>query len=90
MGLDIKNAHISHLGHKMKFNEVIDSFFEGKTISKDCFSYTLVPLDNGKKDDIVIIKCYKRDETIETFYNDLSDAFISVKDLMSENWIINE
>lgn len=90
MEQDIKNAHILYLGLKMKFNEVIDSFFEGKTIKKNCFTYKLVPLDNGEKDDIVIIKCHKRDGTIETFYNDLSDAFISATDLMSEDWIIDE
>ena len=74
----------------MKFNEVINDFLDGKTIRNSCFTYKIVPLDNGKKDDIIIITCNKRDGTVETFYNDLSDAFISASDLLSEDWMIDE
>ena len=74
----------------MKFNDVLDSFFEGKTIKKDCFTYKKVQLDNGEKDDIIIITCHKKDGTVETFYNDLSDAFITATDLMSEDWEVDE
>ena len=74
----------------MKFNDVINEFLSGKTICKGCFSFKMVPLDNGEKDDIIIITCNKRDGTVEIFYNDLSDAFISATDLMSEDWTIDE
>jgi hypothetical protein len=69
---------------------VINDFLDGKTIRISCFTYKIVPLDNGKKDDIIIITCNKRDGTVETFYNDLSDAFISASDLLSEDWMIDE
>ena len=74
----------------MKFNQVINDFLDGKTIQNGCFTYKIVPLDNGEKDDIIIITCNKRDGTVETFYNDLSDAFISVTDMMSESWTVHE
>jgi len=74
----------------MKFNEVINEFLDGKTIQNGCFTYKKVPLDNGEKDDIIIITCNKRDGAVETFYNDLSDAFITASDLMSEDWTIDD
>lgn len=90
MEQDIKNAHTFHLGIKMKFNEVMNDFLKGKIISKGRFTFKLEPLDNGQKDDIIIIKCHKKDGTVEIFYNDFSDAFISATDLMSEDWNIDE
>lgn len=90
MEQDIKNAPFSNPGTKMKFNEVVDKFFEGKTIKNGCFTYKKVPLDNGDKDDIIIITCHKRDGSVETFYNDISDAFISATDLLSDDWEIDE
>jgi hypothetical protein len=69
---------------------VINDFLDGKTIQNSCFTYKIVPLDNGEKDDIIIITCNKRDGTVETFYNDLSDAFISATDMMSESWTVHE
>ena len=90
MRVDIKNANIFHLGIKMKFNDVMNDFLKGKIIRKGCFTFKLEPLDDGQKDDIIIIKFYKKDGTIEIFYNDFSDAFISATDLMSEDWNIDE
>ena len=88
--MDIKNVLTSQDGTHMKFNEVINDFLKGRIISKGCFTFKLEPLDNEQKNDIIIIKFYKKDGTIEIFYNDFSDAFISATDLMSEDWNIDE